>query len=79
MSPGPPPPTPTALDVARGGTCPPPPQAVLADILRSVLGERLFVPDPSDPMGEYLSPEKLVNKVLVRASVSGGRNRARGI
>lgn len=60
-------------------TCPPPPQAVLADILRSVLGERLYVPDPSDPMGEYLSPEKLVNRVLVRASVSGARRRAGGL
>ncbi|GLC40956.1 hypothetical protein PLESTB_000962700 [Pleodorina starrii] len=44
-------------------------QGKMAAILRSVLGDLLFLPDPTDSRREYLSPAQLINKVVCRTSV----------
>jgi hypothetical protein len=45
-------------------------QAAMAAMLREVLGESLFVPDPESDLGKlWKSPEELKRKVLIRASV----------
>lgn len=47
----------------------------MAQILREVLGDKLFVPHPDDPMEAWKSPEELKHKVVCRTSV---RRRRRG-
>ncbi|KXZ52101.1 hypothetical protein GPECTOR_10g1124 [Gonium pectorale] len=44
-------------------------QAKMAAILRDVLGDKLFVPDPNDARSAYLSPEALRGKVICRTSL----------
>eukprot|EP00955_Chlamydomonas_euryale_P081628 363609-Chlamydomonas_euryale.AAC.3 len=47
---------------------PGPPQGFMAKILKDVLGDKLFVPSEGQPGAEWLSPEALKGKVLIRAN-----------
>ncbi|GIL85730.1 hypothetical protein Vretimale_13167 [Volvox reticuliferus] len=44
-------------------------QGKMAEILRKVLGERLFVPDPNDSKREFLSPAELSGKMVCRTTI----------
>ncbi|KAG2445371.1 hypothetical protein HYH02_008836 [Chlamydomonas schloesseri] len=44
-------------------------QGKMAEILRVVLGDLLFIPDPNDPMDAWKSPEELKHKVVCRTSL----------